>query len=48
MYFLSAYKNNIYYLTESTASFTCGNKEILNAITLPGGNESKCTSLLLS
>ena len=40
--------NNKNYLTESTASLTCGNKEILKAITLPGGKESKYTSRLPS
>ncbi len=46
MYMFSEKDDN--YLTEATASFTCGNREILNAITLPGGKESKYTSLLPS
>lgn len=32
---------NTAYLTASTASLTRGKREILRAITLPGGNESK-------
>lgn len=42
------YTLKVLYLTESTASLTCGNREILKAITLPGGKESKYTSLLPS